>query len=733
MHKFLLIAFLFIIPSTTNADHDRFDSDDRPAKPNIVLILADDLGWQDVKCYDVDEPAPMETPNIDSLATKGVMFWQAYAPAPTCAPTRCAIMSGNHPARAQKTHVVGGAPPAPNHRAGWRMMTPWYSGRMPEDEVTLAKVLRNNGYTTGHVGKWHMAINHNAYPQPEDQGFDWTLSERGATKPMKPHRLTRFATDAFDDPYRLDENGFPFHQNSEDALSFLKEHQDKPFFLYYATWLVHSPIHTRSKPLLDKYVKKLGVELPEDPSKWNGKGQSNPFYCAMVEQLDYYVGKLVRHLETTEDPRWPGHMLSENTYLIFTSDNGGMEQHPGEIITDNYPLDKGKISAMEGGTRVPLMIVGPGIASGVQSNVMVNGLDFYPTILAWVGANKPAGKQLDGADLSNLLRMDPTKANLVIGADGKVRDTMVWHFPHSVAMESTIRIGDYKLVRNYDHVANPDVSELELYQLYRSTDNGLRRVDIEEAKNLAKEIPDKAKAMNDKLTEILTEMKASYPYYNPSYRGELPNKTKVCTPIGHYQSDNEVEFTFRENGAEVVKANLLYTLNGGHKYEEWFRKPATLQSNSKGFAQLPIGTTHYFINLIDENNFLVSYPDVCGKNPKPTTPFSKTAISAQEDSTPGSAEAPFPGDSRFSSILDQNGDGKITRKEFIQVRDTEFDRKDKNSDGFLQPGEHTHVSFQRADANKDEKLTRKEYLSIFERQFRNFDTNKDGEIAVSSK
>ena len=157
-------------------------------KPNIVLILTDDLGWQDVKCYDIDEPSPMETPNIDALAKKGVLFWQAYAPAPTCAPTRCAIMSGIHPARAQKTHVVGGAPPAAHHKTAHPMMPPWYSGRMPVDTFTLSKALQKEGYTTGHAGKWHMAINHNAYPQPKDQGFDWTRSNRGATIPMKPQQ-----------------------------------------------------------------------------------------------------------------------------------------------------------------------------------------------------------------------------------------------------------------------------------------------------------------------------------------------------------------------------------------------------------------------------------------------------------------------------------------------------------------------------------------------------------------
>ena len=439
-------------------------ADERPAKPNVVLILTDDLGWQDVKCYDVDEPSVMETPNLDSLAKRGVLFWQAYSPAPTCAPSRCAIMSGNHPARAQKTHVVGGAPPTPNHKLAWTMIAPWYSGRMPENERTIARVLQGYGYTTGHSGKWHMAIDHKAFPQPEDQGFDWTRSSRGQRSAMKS-RVTGFASSEKKDPFRLDENGFPYHQTSEDALTFLRQNKAKPFFLYYATWLVHTPIHTRSEKLLDKYCKKLGVEKPKDNRGWTLKGQRNPFYCAMVEELDYYMGKLFDYLSETEDPRWPGHKLAENTYVIFTSDNGGMEGHPGEIITDNYPLDKGKISLMEGGTRVPLVITGPGIPKGVESDVMVNGLDFYPTILSLTGCPKPINKNLDGSDLIDLLLKDPRNPNLVKDKQGKTRDSMIWHFPNSAAFESSIRVGGYKLVRNHNHKFNPNTDELELYHL----------------------------------------------------------------------------------------------------------------------------------------------------------------------------------------------------------------------------------------------------------------------------
>ena len=156
-------------------------------------------------------------------------------------------------------------------------------------------------------------------------------------------------------------NEFAHHQSSEDALKFLKEEKENPFFLYYSEHLVHTPIHTRTKRLLEKYLDKLGIDYPKKAKGWKLEGQNNPFYCAMVETLDYHYGKIVKYLENTDDPRWPGHKLMENTYVILTSDNGGMEKMPNEIITDNYPLDRGKISAMEGGTRVPLIITGPTI------------------------------------------------------------------------------------------------------------------------------------------------------------------------------------------------------------------------------------------------------------------------------------------------------------------------------------------------------------------------------------
>lgn len=610
--------------------------------PNIVLMLADDLGWQDVKCYDIDEPSPMETPNIDALAKRGILFRQGYSPAPTCTPSRCAIMSGNHPARSQTTHVSGGNPPAAQGNA--RLITPWYSGRMPENELTLAKVLRQHGYATGHTGKWHMAKDHFSFPGPLDQGFEFTSHRsgsdaRGVQSGMK-NRLEGFATDQPGDPYRLDAEGFPGDPVTTAALDFIEANKDKPFLLYYATWLVHTPIQSRSKALIEKYCKKLGVDFPSDPGEWTLEGQRNPYYCAMVETLDHYVGRIVGLLETTDDPRNPGHKLIDNTYIIFTSDNGGMEGSLNEVITDNAPLDKGKMSPKEGGVRVPFLVAGPGIPAGKESDVMVNGLDLYPTILSMTGIAKPDAKNLDGADLLPLLTGAVNDPSLVLDQHGKPRKEMVWHYPHSGATsyQSTIRGGDFKLIRNYD-TQSGNVPPLELYRLTETKTGKAARVDFEESKNLAGELPEKAAALDARLTELLTEMQASLPYWNSDCKFALPNQEKAPNVKGHKVDGRTVTAAFKENGARVVRAEVIYALHGGEKTEEWFRMPAAIE-NGAVKATLPPEATHAYINLVDENNFLVSHPKPVrsekngGNYDSAAIPLGKSAGLASKGDTP---------------------------------------------------------------------------------------------------
>jgi hypothetical protein len=210
---------------------------------------------------------------------------------------------------------------------------------------------------------------------------------------------------------------------------------------------------------------------------------------------------------------------------------------------------------------------------------------------------------------------------------------MVWHFPNSVALESTIRVGDYKLIRNYNHVHDPRAIPLELYRLYQSVNGKQVRVDIEEANNLVDTEPRRASEMNDELSLRLEKMNASYPYNNPAFRNAGRTGKLIPTVTSHERNGRNLKFTFKENGAKVVQANLIYSRNGNDRNEEWFRTKATLDSTNTVITDLPQGTTHYILNLIDENNFLVSYPDIPGGNHfnKTKEKFAKHAISVDEE------------------------------------------------------------------------------------------------------
>ena len=605
-----LLSFLLL----TGLVHSLLGQSDRPTKPNVVLILVDDLGWQDVICYDVDEPAPYETPNLDKLAQRGVLFTNGYSPAPVCSPSRCAIMSGKHPARTMSTTVASGKPPMPHHPQN-SFISPWCRGGMDTKNVTIAEALKSNGYKTGHVGKWHIAVNHYAFPQPVDEGFDFSShypgnpQARGVQNGM-PNRLEGFATTKEKDPYRLDENGYPRDHVTEEALRFFSENKQDPMFLYYASWLVHTPIQTRSKQLLEKYCEKLGYEFPDDPKGWTLEGQTNPYYCAMVEMIDYYVGKLIGYLEETEDPRWPGHKLIENTYLMFSSDNGGMEGYSNIVFTDNYPLDKGKIHVREGGIRVPFLISGPDIPSGVKSGVVVNGLDFYPTILGWTGTPNSAKQVLDGSDLGPLLQADPTNSAKVVDVrTNQPRESMFWHFPNGYCQQSAHLKNGYKLIYNHPY----ERQRVELYQLYDTSGN---RVDWEEAKDISKEKPEIAKSMREELLTFLKDLNAGMTNYNPTCtKVKIPGAGKFISVIDQQRTNRRVRLRYKENGAKLVSAKVIYSLNGESKDSEWFPLeakmiPASGKNPAKVEATLPPKTTHYVYNLVDENNFMVTYPQL---------------------------------------------------------------------------------------------------------------------------
>jgi arylsulfatase A-like enzyme len=568
----------------------------RPAEPNFVILLADDLGWQDLKCYDTEAPySVFETPYIDQLVTEGVAFTQAYSPACLCAPTRAALLTGKHPARLNFTTVSGGAVcPQPSSLSS-RMMEPYYNRRLELSETTLPERLRTQGYFNGHIGKWHLEG-----PDPTQHGFDYSDGDRGVTITIGTDRTTGFTTD-------LDENGFAYDQTTENALNFLSQAvaTNKPFFCYYASYLVHAPWHIRTESLLIKYAAKMGYAYPLTGDEIFAPGQNNPYYAAMVEMFDYNVHRIMSYLEETDDPRWPGHTLIENTYVFLTSDNGGMENGDANgKVTDNYPLDQGKIYQEEGGIRVPFLAIGPGIATNLQSDVMINGLDFYPTLLSLAGIDAPDG--LDGCDLSTLLQTDPQDGQLVTHQGGDVRDTMFWHFPNT-RLNSTIRKGGWKLFRNYDYVNNSANNPYRLYELY---DPDGVRVDIEEASDLWNSQTNRIAQLAAELDAWLTEVGANIPSYNPKCTTALPNQSLVPAAITNGSAGGVVWVDYETNKAAMARVDLLYTLNGTSSAQEWFRLPAAITAPGHAEATVPEGTTHYVFNLVDENNFLVSYPDV---------------------------------------------------------------------------------------------------------------------------
>ncbi|MGJ8653413.1 MAG: sulfatase [Opitutaceae bacterium] len=573
-------------------------------KPNVIIFYADDLGWQDTEINPFDEPVPWETPNIVKLASQSVNFLQGYSPAPTCSPSRGAILTGKHPVRLGRTHVRGGIPPFALDPSD-TVLNPFYLDHLPSDELTIAEALQSNGYHTGHVGKWHCS---SAAPgtQPADQGFAYTSEARGVTVQMKTRR-EGFATDDPSDPFRLDQDGRPYDEVTENALAFLEQsvEQKDPFFLYLAHWMVHAPIQTRDLERLKKYALKMyGVsDVSELPKKFMVEGQLNPYYAAMVDTLDWSLGRVMDYLEATPDPRNPGKTLAQTTYVIFSSDNGGYEGSLNkELITDNAPLDKGKIYAMEGGIRVPFLIRGPGIRPRTSQEI-VSGLDFYPTILAITGTNETRQEEdfLDGVNLLPYLKRD---AASVVSSDGAIRDTLYWNFPHGdqETMCAAIRSGQYKLYKFYQSGE---------YALYRLTSDSGKRADWEEERDLIKvrKLASVRKELIAKLEKWLADTDADPAYFNPESTQEILGKENVPSflDVEFDASSRTLVASFEVgNGlSSVNQAYVLYVVDGGGEKECWYKLPATVVGNQFACV-IPKEATHVVVNMIDENGFLKS-------------------------------------------------------------------------------------------------------------------------------
>jgi len=588
-------------------------------KPNVIIFYVDDLGWQDTQLNNLDEPTPWETPNILALSKNGMNFSQAYSPAPTCAPSRGGLLSGQHPAKTNLTHVTGGIiPRAVNRRS--KLIGPYYNEHLSHETLTLAEALRDNGYKTGHVGKWHLGKQASNFPLKN--GFDFSFDGRGIhssakdrskefDSPIHPLSKEKYAPFSKKNPKGI---SYPLDDVTENALSFVNNNKDEPFFLYLAHWMVHAPIVTKNKALLEYYTDKLGVPFPTTAAPFTTPGQTNPYYGAMVTTIDWSLGRLVSLLENTDDPRNPGKKLIETTYVFFTSDNGGAVKKGKEIVTDNAPLSESKGHVEEGGIKVPMVVTGPTLAKNVTHNGLVNQLDYYPTILALTQSKiaKKDKDKLSGVNLSAVFEDENKQATF---DNGEVRKNMFWHFPHHLdqSMQSGIREGDFKLSKHYLD------NSYSLYRLYKDD----KRFDIEEANDLAK-LPEYAavvKKLSTNLETLLKENNAFYPNLNPLHKGNPATRLSVPEVASNSfnKSQRVAEITLVAGKTKLREAYLLVALPTGKaskkKVNEKERRKRPLykklpiefeQETMKLSGHVPKGHDAYVVVLIDENNFVVT-------------------------------------------------------------------------------------------------------------------------------
>jgi arylsulfatase A-like enzyme len=455
-------------------------------RPNIVFILADDLGWTDVACYGSQY---YETPNIDRLASQGMKLTR-YHNCQNCQPTRAAIMSGQYAPRTG-IYTVGGI-----DRFDWqtRNLRPVDNvQQLPLDKITIAQVLKQAGYATGMFGKWHLGNPGNYHPGK--RGFDEAIVSMGAhfdfvTNPPVEYPKGQYLADFLTDK----------------AVDFIKRHKDGPFFLYLPHFAVHSPHHAKEE-LIDKFKPKPGVG-----------GHNNPTYAAMIASVDESVGRIMTLLDELK--------LADNTVLIFSSDNGGVGGYAregiqgGGGITDNAPLRSGKGSLYEGGIRDPFIVRWPGkVKPGSTCDVPTIHVDVYPTFLELAGVQPHSGYTLDGESVVPLLR----DANAQLK-----RDAIYQHFPGYLGAGpgfwrttpvSLIEVGDWKLMEFLED------SRLELYNL---------REDIGEKNNLAKLMPDKTRELHNRLVAWRKDINAPMPTPNKpqaasgeAKKGKGKNKAKA--------------------------------------------------------------------------------------------------------------------------------------------------------------------------------------------------------------
>ena len=481
----------------------------KSTKPNIVFILADDLGAHDLSYSGSNY---YETPNIDAIANIGVQFTQGYAASQVCSPSRASIMTGQYTARHGVTDWIGATTGETwGDYYNTKVMPPEYEHAIPEDNITIAEALKSNGYKTFFAGKWHLGDD----PfRPENNGFDinkggWEVGspKGGYFAPWRNPKLD----------YKYEGENLTKRLALETA-DFISANKDEPFFAFLSFYAVHGPIET-TEAKWSKYRNKAEEQgIPESGFEMEARlpirnVQDNPIYAGLVESMDDAVGIVLERLKELG--------LDENTIIIFTSDNGGVASGDA-FSTTNAPLRGGKGYQWEGGIREPYLIKAPMLEKSTKTiDYPVSGIDFYPTILDLAGVEKDPNHIVDGVSLVPLLK-------------GKSLDTrpLFWHYPHYGNQGgdpvSIIRKEEYKLIHYWEDGHD------ELYNL--STDIG-------EENDISKEKQEIAQSLRNELDAFLVIVNARTPENYPKYDAAKAKakmdeqKTKILTRLEKQRMD----------------------------------------------------------------------------------------------------------------------------------------------------------------------------------------------------
>lgn len=445
--------------------------------PNVLFILVDDLGWKDLGSYGSEF---YDTPNLDRLAGQGIRFTDAYSAHPVCSPTRAAIMTGKDPVRVGITDWIPGM--ETERAENPQLVPPEDIHNMPLEELTVAEAFQEAGYRTFFAGKWHLGETEEYWP--ENQGFE--INKGGHDKGSPPG--------GYYSPYenpRLDdgpEGEYLTDRLAEESIRFLEEVGEDPFFLFLSFYTVHTPIQGAEQ--FDELYEQKQSQLPDGgrpESRPEGLGQtrlnqSDYKYAAMVRSMDENVGRVLDALESLN--------LSEDTIIVFTSDNGGLTTLRNIGPTAVRPLRAGKGWAYEGGIRVPLIIKGPGLPEGEVSRQPVTSMDYYPTLLELADLPARTEQHVDGESIAPYL-LEPERID---------ERTLVWHYPHYHGSMwrpgSAIRQADWKLIEFYEE------DRVELYDLAN---------DLSEEHDIAEDHPDKAAELRDRMHRYIRERDGQYP------------------------------------------------------------------------------------------------------------------------------------------------------------------------------------------------------------------------------